>query len=317
MMCEKETENNGKKIAEEVARFYRERHTEAIELAKRFGLPEVAVLIEEGWDEQEGRCHGPGSTLEYLLYTGKHKNYQSISDFEKFLTGVGEESERAFSWFDFNGFVCESRRYNGFSQFLEKYIKATVDKQGEGWRDIQFLMPWIVGMRFSRKMFSVTGEEAIAKDLWSALNILVDVGAMKLTKPVVRDILRADNKGEIAEQLILKDREFSKFFTPREALLHLCAACPNDEKCVRLVKLLLKSDPDIVRPDINGYTPLVYMFFAHRCPQMCYRSRATMERRRGLEKLLIDHGCDPDHRDRFGISWSMLDEVAKDYIPCW
>ena len=49
----------------------RERHREAISIAKRFLLADMVPIIEGGWNEEEGCCHGPGSTLEYLLWGSK------------------------------------------------------------------------------------------------------------------------------------------------------------------------------------------------------------------------------------------------------
>lgn len=301
---------------EEQARFYRERHAEAVRFAKEFGLDDMAKIIEEGWDEEEGRCHGSGSTLEYVIFGLKHNNY--MKDFSNLFEKGASEHDRAYSWFWFNGFNALKRRWNSFNIVLEKYIRAMVDKKGEGYRDIRFLMPWIVGMRFKRKQLAAACEDAIKKDSWSGLNIYRDIGVMKFTKPVVRDILRADNQGDVAERLILESKEFEKFFNPREALLHLCAACPNDEKCVRLGKLLVAKDPDICkRPDINGYTPLVYTYFIHRCAQMSGARGGVLGRRVGFERFLVDNGCDPDYKDRFGLSWQSLNQVAKEYISCW
>ena len=294
----------------------RERHREAISIAKRFLLADMVPIIEGGWNEEEGCCHGPGSTLEYLLWGSKHSQY--IKDFEKFCTRVGAVRDRAHDWFDFNGFLDHKRSDTGFSMFMDKCIKAVVGGRRNGWLDLRFLMPWIVGMRLQRRLLPSVCEEALANDSWSALNILRDLGVMKLTKPVVRDILRSDNAGNIAERLIREDKIFGRFFSPHDARLHLCVACPNDAKCVRLGRILLAKDPDgCCRPDINGYTPLVYTFFAHRRPFMSRRTCFLGCRRRAFERLLLENGCDPDAEDRFGLSWRTLEPMAKEFIACW
>ena len=304
---------------QECVRQHRERYREVISIAKKFGLDDMLPIIEDGWGEKGMFRYGPESLLASLLYACKHN--ESVKDFERFCTRVGDMRERALSWFDFNGFSdCRQIYWTTFSGFMESYAKAMVKREGEGYTDLQFLMPWIVGMRQWRRPLSSACEEAISNDSWSALSILKDLGVMKkFTKPVVRDILRADNAGNIAERLILEGKDFQKYFTPRGALLLLCSACPNDAKCVRLGKLLVEKDPDACRrPDINGYTPLVYTFFAHRRTFIYDINKYNIgKRRRAFERFLMDNGCNPDHEDRFGLSWRLLEPVAKKYISCW
>ena len=297
-------------------RFYRERHRVAISIARKFLLADMVPIIEGGWDEEEGRCHGPGCTLEYLLWGSKHSKY--IKDFERFCTRVGDIRDRAHDWFDFNGFLDLKRSDTGFGMFMDRYVKAVVDGRLHGWLDLRFLMPWVVGMRLQRKLLPAVCEEALANDSWSALNILRDIGVMKLTKPVVRDILRSDNAGNIAERLMLEDGIIWRFFSPRDAFLLLCAACPNDAKCVRLGRILIEKDPNACcTPDINGYTPLIYTLFAHRRPFMSSHNCFLNRRRCDFERLLLANGCDPDHEDRFGLSWRTLEPAAKNFIACW
>lgn len=297
-------------------KFYDYRHETAVALARELGLKDIAEIMVAGWNEEECRCRGPGSSLEFQIY-GLRRNQGNLRRAENLCHRRGGIEDRARVWFWFNGFTERKYRYNYFAETLEKYLKAMVVGERPGYGDLRFLMPWVVGMRSKRKRQSAQCEEAIGSDSWSRLRLLQDVGALRFTKPLVRDLLSADDEGKVAEQLF-REGICLECFTPRETLLHLCSACPNDGKCVRLARLLLEVDGDICRKvDVNGYTPLVYTLFAHCWQGVNQMSARIISRRRGLERILLDNGCDPLHADRFGIHWKALEDQAGEFIRGW
>lgn len=88
---------------------------------------------------------------------------------------------------------------------------------------------------------------------------------------------------------------------PREMMLFVCACCPNDAKAVALAEAIEMIAPGQAKSvDVNGWTPLFYSLF--KCKNFKNGRRRFIQAPM-LEKWLIEHGCNPRQKDKYGLSW--------------
>jgi len=225
--------------------------------------------------------------------------------------------ERALAWIRWMGISQDPGRADGEShclkRILELYVMCAAAVRDDGWREICCLVPWIGGMRKTNLKLSREFASALSTDSVSAFELALTLGMGKLTRHVLRTLIDADNEGRLLEHILEKHPEAFKLMTPREILLHACVACPSDEKAVRIVRALVRREPDLCRMvDRNGFTPLVYTLFAQRVPLFDFRKRCgNIPRHPYLESVLIENGCSPHAKDRFGLSWSDLTTLPQ------
>ena len=113
--------------------------------------------------------------------------------------------------------------------------------------------------------------------------------------------------------MIGRSPELFKVITPRRLLLRICAdgRFPDDESS-KLIRALEAKVPGIVSStvDVFGDTPLWYTFYryqygGHR-PSLFWKEDSAKTRR-----TLIGLGCDPDRKNKMGLSWRDVKCVMK------
>lgn len=113
--------------------------------------------------------------------------------------------------------------------------------------------------------------------------------------------------------MIRRSPELFRVITPRRLLLRICAdgRFPDDESS-KLIRALEAKVPGIVSStvDVFGDTPLWYTFYryqygGHR-PSLFWKEDSAKTRR-----TLIALGCDPDRKNKMGLSWRDVKCVMK------
>lgn len=288
---------------------------DAARVAQRMGFYELAQYVELG--RSAGPTQGAAAKLGHALLCMNCSD-EAVKAFE-LLTGrrTGTLNRRKKAWLLWAGFQTEAKQEECASRFVTAYAECMVAAKAEGWQDLKCLVPWISGMQKTRRKGVAALESTLVSDSGSKFELYSSLGAIKaLTRPMLRDILHSDDTGNLAEHVLKNRPKAFKLMTPREILLHVCMTCPNDAKSARIVRAVLKKDPDVCRRvDRNGFTPLVYMLLSHR--HMTGYERYQFPEpgpRPELEALLIGNGCNPDLKDRFGLSWRELTERQSELM---
>ena len=117
----------------------------------------------------------------------------------------------------------------------------------------------------------------------------------------------------LLKTMIGRSPELFKVITPRRLLLRICAdgRFPDDESS-KLIRAIEARVPGIVSStvDVFGDTPLWYTFYryqygGHR-PSLFWKEDSAKTRR-----TLIALGCDPDRKNKMGLSWRDVKCVMK------
>ena len=213
----------------------------------------------------------------------------------------------------------ELYRLGGFQpkkRLLEKanwfpaYIKLLLSMDAPGAKDMRNLRGNIekeTSVLRGNKMII----EALENDNFAEFILRCDIVGRELTRPIIRELIESSDYGNVCEGLILRYPQTFKMFPAREIALAICACCQSEEKSVRLIRALAKVFPGISGiVDVNGWTPLTYTLFRQKASggylRGVYRGKNDAPT---LEKLLIELGCDPNAKDKYGLSWREIRAV--------
>lgn len=218
--------------------------------------------------------------------------------------------KRAKAWLEFYriGGFRKNKLLLGKAAWFEPYIRLMVSRREKGWEDFQNLVP------LSSKGSSIgnAGQsiaEAIINDDFLEFIMHCDLMGVGLTKSDIQELIEINDAGNIADGVIRKLPNLAMWFPRREMLLYICACCPNDDKSVRLAAAIEAVEPGLAKSvDVNGWTPLTYSLFKKR--HFKNGGHAFIKSPK-LEKWLIEHGCDPDRKDKYGLSWRQV----RGYMP--
>ena len=192
--------------------------------------------------------------------------------------------------------------------WIEPYLNLLVSILAPGYKDLRNLS-LNLHMTESSERWPRLVSESMFKDAFSEFMIHCDLGGISLKRGHMQELFENEGMTNISIGLVKNAPWLRKEFPPREMFLFVCACCPDDEKSVRIAEAIESVAPGQAKAvDVNGWTPLVYSLF--KCKSF-KNGRHRFVQSPLLEKWLIDHGCDPTYKDKYGLSWRDL----RKYLP--
>lgn len=221
--------------------------------------------------------------------------------------GVFSQEVRTAVWMDY----VEMYREIGW---LWPYLKLYVAMRAEGYRLIRNIHHEVIGHVKRRYMISKQLQQAIEDDDVAMFEMQKTIEGMHLTKTFMCDLLTSHNAcPNIITSLIKTSDEMTSVFPPDEMLLYVCACGGRAENSVAAVRVLFDRVPDCIHVlDPFGLTPVDYVFFNPRVDdERRVISRCSFAPGpndpvpicwNDLVHLLVQLGCNPDHKNKYGIS---------------
>ena len=149
--------------------------------------------------------------------------------------------------------------------------------------------------------------EIMKSDSISRFCLYNTLGHFKMTPKLLRQLLMSD-EGFNLTMYALETYERIVAKIPKWRLFtYLSAYCKNEQKCIEVTKFLMKRGLNLAgEVDSLGLTPLNYTLFARRGEFLC------ADRPREHEEFLMKCGCNPYHKDAFGLSYDQISKAFYD-----
>ncbi len=227
--------------------------------------------------------------------------------------GLFSQEVRTAVWMDYVEMHRGSLREGGW---LWPYLKLYVAMRAEGCRLIRNIHHEVIGHVKRRYVISKQLQQAIEDDDVAMFEMQKTIEGMHITKTFMCDLLASRNHNEcpsIITSLIKTSDEITSVFPPDEMLLYVCSCGGRERNSVAAVRALVDRAPECIHVlDPFGLTPVDYVFFNPRVDD----ERRTISRLtfapgpddpvpvywNDLVHLLVQRGCDPDHKNKYGIS---------------
>ena len=229
--------------------------------------------------------------------------------------GIFSQEVRTAVWMDYVEMHRGSLRESGW---LRSYIKLYVAMRAEGYQLIRNIHHEVIGYVKRRYMISKQLQQAIEDDDVAMFEMQRTIEGLHLTKTFMCDLLTNRNAcpngcPNIITSLIKASDEMTSVFPPDQMLLYVCSCGGWARNSVAAVRALVDRAPDCIHVlDPFGLTPVDYVFFN---PQVDYERRVISRLTfapgpkdpvpvywNDLVHLLVQLGCDPDHKNKYGIS---------------
>ena len=222
--------------------------------------------------------------------------------------GVFSQEVRTAVWMDYIGIT----EYGESRAWLGQYLRLYVSMRADGFKIVRNASPSIIG--HVRRAYNASARlwQAFEDDDIAQFELLRNVEGARFNKTFVLDMLQCHKNGkQVLTNLIKTGEEISAIFPPKEMLFYICAACYDLWKSVAVAKAISEIAPQsISAADPFGLTPLDYTFFNLRAGEHRWR---TIGRGRDFETdcfckwdalacALIKSGCNPYHKNKYGIS---------------
>ena len=224
---------------------------------------------------------------------------------------VFSQEVRTAVWMDYVEMHRGSLRESGW---LWSYLKLYVAMRAEGYQLIRNIHYEVIGHVKRRYMISKQLQQAIEDDDVAMFEMQKTIEGMHLTKTFMCDLLTSHNAcPNIIISLIKTSDEMTSVFPPDEMLLYVCSCGGRAENSVAAVRVLFDRVPDCIHVlDPFGLTPVDYVFFNPRVDdERRVISRCSFAPGpndpvpicwNDLVHLLVQLGCNPDHKNKYGIS---------------
>lgn len=222
--------------------------------------------------------------------------------------GIFSQEVRTAVWMDYLGITeCGVRR-----AWLDHYLKLYVSMQAEGFRLVRNIGPDIIGHVNRAYNASTRLWQAFESDNLAQFELLRAIEGTRLSKTFVRDMLKKNGLGKhILANLIRTDKEISSVFPFDEILFYVCASSIWPWKSITVVRAISEVAPQIITAvDPFGLTPLDYIYFNLRVGEDQWRAIGGGRdfeidcfcKWDALACALIKSGCNPHHKNKYGIS---------------
>ena len=184
--------------------------------------------------------------------------------------------------------------------WIEPYLKLLISLKAPGYEDLRNLNANLEEFRSLGTWDSLISDSML-KDSFTEFMLHCDLVGLELKRGHIQELFENDEMLNISLGVIKKAPWLRKEFTPREMLLFVCACCPSDEKSVALAEAIESVAPGQAKAvDVNGWTPLTYSLF--KCKNFKNGNHRFVQAPQ-LEKWLVEHGCNPRQKDKYGLSW--------------
>ena len=222
--------------------------------------------------------------------------------------GIFSQEVRTAVWMDYIGITeCGVRR-----AWFDHYLKLYVSMNAEGSQLIRNICPDIIGHVNRAYNASTRLWQAFEADDLAQFELLRTIEGTHLSKTFVRDMLKKYGLGKnILANLIRTDKEISSVFPFDEILFYVCASSTWPWKSIAVVRAISEVAPQIITAvDPFGLTPLDYIYFNLRVWEHQWRTIGGASDFRSncfckwddLASALVKSGCDPYHKNKYGIS---------------
>lgn len=222
--------------------------------------------------------------------------------------GIFSQEVRTAVWMDYLGITeCGELR-----EWLRQYLRLYVSMRADGFKIMRNVSPDIIGHVNRAYNASSRLWQAFESDDLAQFELLRTIEGTRLSKTFVRDMLKKNGQGKhILANLIRTDKEISSVFPFDEILFYVCASSNWPWKSITVVRAISEVAPQtITGVDPFGLTPLDYIYFNlrvgedqwHVIGRGRYSEIDCFYKWDALASALVELGCNPSHKNKYGIS---------------
>ena len=222
--------------------------------------------------------------------------------------GVFSQEVRTAVWMDYIGITeCGEVR-----AWLRQYLRLYVSMRADGFKIVRNVSRYIIG--HVRRAYNASARlwQAFEDDNVAQFELLRNVEGVRFNRTFVLDMLQCHKNGkQVLTNLIKTGEEITAIFPPKEMLFYVCASGTDPWKSIAVARAISEVAPQsIIAVDPFGLTPLDYTFFNLHVGEDQWRAiRGGRDfqincfcKWDALACALIKSGCNPRHKNKYGIS---------------